>query len=87
MQIVDNVIILALIVSAFFTGKHISDRYNETLVQRLEYYIRLMSAEKGVGYVAPPVKRRYMPLGQDFIDRVKENGRAIQKFKSSDLEK
>ena len=77
MGILDNIIILTLIVGAFLAGKYISDKYNERIIRHLLWKIRLNAAEKGVGYVAPPVKER-MPIGQPFMDKLKENGRATQ---------
>lgn len=82
MQILDNVIILSLIVVSFFVGKHISDRYHSRQIDELEYQLRLAAAEKGVAYVAPPVRKR-VPIGQPFMDRLKENGRATQRISRS----
>lgn len=81
MNILDNVIILLLIVSAFFAGKRIADNYSRERISELEFQLRLNAAEKGVGYVAPPGKR--VPIGQPFMDRLKENGRAVQQISSS----
>ncbi len=79
MQIIDNLIILCLPVLAFWAGKHIADRYNSEKIAELEYMLRSLLAEKGVGYVAPVPKRR-VPIGQPFMDVLKENGRAVQKI-------
>lgn len=78
MQILDNLIILLLPVLAFWAGKRISDSYNNRQIQELEYLIRLSAAEKGVGYVARPVQKQ--PIGQEFMTRLKENGRATQQI-------
>lgn len=83
MQIIDNIIILLLPVIAFFAGKRISDNYHQSIIDNLTYQLRLYGAEKGIGYVAPPVRRKYMPIGQDFMDRLKENGRATQSLRNS----
>ena len=83
MQILDNIIILSLPVLAFIAGKIISDRYHERQIQELEYQLRLYAAERGVGYVAPPQKKKYVPIGQPFMDRLKENGRATQSLRNS----
>ena len=77
MQILDNVIILLLIVGAFLGGKFISDRYNNQTVEYLLFQLRCLEAEKGLGYVAPPQKKA-CPIGQPFMDRLKENGHATQ---------
>ena len=79
MQILDNVIILTLIVIAFFVGKIISDKYHAAQIEQLEYQLRLWMAERGVGYIAPQTKK--VQIGQPFMDRLKENGRAIQQLK------
>ena len=77
MQIIDNLIILLLIAASFVAGKHIADSYNRVKIEELEFQLRLYAAERGVGYVAPPVKRR-VPIGQPFMDKLKEHGRATQ---------
>lgn len=76
MQILDNIIILSLPVLAFIAGKKISDRYNESIISELRYQLRLTLAEKGVGYIAPPKR----VIGQPFMDKLKENGRATQRL-------
>lgn len=85
MQILDNIIILIFPVIAFYAGKKMSDSYNEKRIMELEFQLRLSAAEKGVGYVAPPAKRR-APIGQTFMDKLKENGHAIQQFSSPNTE-
>ena len=82
MQIIDNIIILLLPILAFFAGKKISDNYHDRVIQELTYQLRLNAAEKGVGYVAPPVKKKYVPIGQPFMDRLKENGHATQTLRT-----
>lgn len=83
MQIVDNLIILTLIVLAFIAGKFIADRYNEKIIKELEFQLRVIAAEKGIGYVAPPQNIKRMPIGQPFMDKLKQNGRAVQQISSS----
>ena len=80
MQIIDNVVILALIVLAFIAGKLTSDRYHEKLLAHHEYTERLMASQNGVGYVALPEQRK-SHIGQPFMDRLKENGHATQALK------
>lgn len=82
MQILDNLIILCLHVLAFWAGKHIADKYNAQRIAELEFQLRLEAAKNGVGYVAPPPKK-YVPIGQNFMDKLKENGRAVQKINPS----
>ena len=79
MNILDNVIILALIFGSFLFGRYISDRYNTQTIDELRYQLRLLSAQKGTGYVAPPVRRR-ASIGQEFMDKLHENGKAVQKL-------
>lgn len=83
MRIIDNIVILLLIVLAFIAGKRISDSYHNDQIRELEYQLRLLAAEKGIGYVAPPVKKKFVPIGQPFMDRLKENGRATQQISSN----
>jgi len=80
MQILDNIIILSLPVIAFWIGKVISDRYNRARINELEYLLRLQMTEKGVGYIAPQTEKRYVPIGQPFMDKLKDTGRAVQKI-------
>ena len=82
MQILDNIIILTLPVLAFIAGKTMSDRYHERIIQYLEYQIRVNAAEKGVGYVAVPQRKQRVPIGQPFMDKLKENGRATQSLRN-----
>lgn len=82
MQIVDNLIILILIAASFFAGKKISDSYNASQIQELQYQLRLYAARDGVGYVAPPVKKKLVPIGQPFMDKLKENGHATQSLRT-----
>ena len=79
MQILDNIIILVLPVLAFIAGKRMSDKYNADKIRELEYMLRLNAAERGVGYIAPQPVRKYAPIGQEFMDKLRENGRATQK--------
>ena len=81
MQIVDNIIILLLPVLAFLAGKHISDKYHAMIISELQYQLRLSAAKEGVGYVAPPPKR-YVPIGQQFMDKLKQDGKAVQQIKN-----
>jgi len=82
MQILDNIIILLLPVLAFIAGKRIGDSYSNARIQDLQYQLRLMAAEKGVGYIQTPVMKR-VPIGQNFMDKLKENGRATQRIVKS----
>ena len=79
MQILDNILILCLPVLTFIAGKRISDAYNRSQIEELEYQLRLNAAEKGVGYISYPQKK---VIGQQFMERLKKNGRAIQQFPS-----
>lgn len=83
MQIIDNIIILILPVLAFIAGKRISDSYNLSTIEELKYQMRLFAAKQGVGYVAPPQKAKRVPIGQPFMDKLKETGRATQQISST----
>lgn len=80
MQILDNLIILLLLVLSFIAGKKISDKYNATVINELKYQIKLNAAQHGVGYVAQPAPKKVVPIGQPFMDKLAENGRAVQKI-------
>lgn len=77
MQLIDNIVIIGLIVASFFLGRHITLRDYEKLLDYYNYFYRMDAAKQGVGYVAAPSKRR-APIGQNFMDRLKETGRATQ---------
>lgn len=81
MQILDNIIILLLLVLAFVAGKKISDGYHKAQNEALTNEIKRLSLMHGIGYVPPeqPV-RKYVPIGQPFMDKLKDNGRAVQKL-------
>lgn len=79
MNYIDNILILSLIVSAFFLGRHITRRDNEKIESIYDYLLRLNAAQNGVGYVAPPTKKR-APIGQPFMDKLQQNGHATQKI-------
>ena len=83
MQIVDNAIILILICLAFIAGKKMSDNYHNVTIDELRYQLRLLSAQHGTGYVAPPVRKQRVAIGQEFMDRLKEHGRATQQISPS----
>ena len=80
MQIIDNAIIIILIALSFFAGKKTADGYNSTTIDELRYQFRLLSAQHGTGYVAPPARKQRFPIGQQFMDKLKENGRAVQQL-------
>ena len=82
MQILDNIIILLLPVLAFIAGKRISDRYHADTISWLQYQLRVNAAERGVGYVATPLRKQHSPIGQPFMDRLRENGRATQAIRT-----
>jgi hypothetical protein len=109
MQILDNLIIIALIVSAFLTGMYISGRYNAKTSMAVKdalerQYLRLRAKADaddpcrpyGTPQVFHPIPRptgdydgdeELRPITPDFMDHLKENGRAATKFCKSDLVK
>lgn len=70
---------LILFCLAFYAGKKTADNYYEKIISELQYQFRLGAAQQGVGYVAPP-QRRKANIGQQFMERLKENGRAVQQI-------
>jgi len=79
---IDNIVILTLIVLAFIAGKKISDGYHDKIINELQYQIRKSEIQQGIGYVARPVSKQHVPLGQEFMDRLKANGRATQALRT-----
>lgn len=85
MQFIDNLIILLLIALSFYAGKRMSDNYHNATIAELEFQLRLIAAQNGAGYIAPP-QRKYMPIGQQFMDKLRKEGRATTKFRQSDVQ-
>lgn len=77
MLLLDGLLILCLIVGAFFLGRHITIHDYENLINYYNYFYRMDAAKHGVGYVAPPAKRRAQ-IGDQFMERLKTTGHATQ---------
>ena len=75
MQIIDNMIILLLIVGAFLGGLALAGMYWRRLIDEWRYTCKLLSAQNGVGYVAPP-ERKDGPITEHFMEHLHKNGRA-----------
>lgn len=83
MQIIDNLIILLLISGAFVAGLGLAGMYWERLVNEWRYTAKVLAAQLGVAYVAPPEEEKNpFPIGQEFMTRMKENGRATQAIRT-----
>lgn len=78
----DNLIILLLIVGAFIAGLCLAGMYWKRLIDEWRYTCKILSADKGLGYIAPPQREKVLPIGQDFMNKLRENGRAIQALRS-----
>jgi hypothetical protein len=76
MTILEVVILLLLVVLAFGAGLLVAGNYYNKLLSVHEYTEKILAADKGLGYIAPP-KRKYV-IGQEFMDKLKQNGRATQ---------
>lgn len=81
MQILDNLIILLLIIGAFLSGLALAGMYWRRLIDEWRYTCKILASQNGVGYVAPP-EDKTLPIGQSFMDRLKENGRATQALRT-----
>ena len=82
MQILDNLIILLLIVGAFLGGLVLSGIYWRRLINEWRYTCKILSADKGLGYIVPPERENTFPIGQDFMDRLREKGHATQAIRT-----
>lgn len=82
MNIVDNVIILLLIVGSFIAGLKLSGHYYTMLFEERDYQERLREAREYAQWTGPggPYVAR-KPIGTDFMERLRTNGRAVQKLK------
>lgn len=79
MQIIDNLIILALIIGAFRAGMKVSDHYNAKIKAQQEYCSKILAAKDGLGYIAPPQD----PIGPEFMDHLLKHRRAVQALRKS----
>lgn len=86
MDVIDIVVVVGLCSACFFAGLRTSDRYHEEQNRQVSYEVRLaqarITAKDYAPYVAPPKKKR-MPIGQPFLDKLKANGRATQQISKS----
>jgi len=73
-------IVLVLIVGAFAGGLALAGMYWRRLIEEWRYSCKILAADKGLGYIAPP-ENKPLPLGQDFMNRLKTTGRATQAIK------
>lgn len=77
-----ELIILLLIVGAFISGLALAGMYWKRLINEWRYTCKILASERGLGYISPPVEKSVLPIGQDFMDKLKENGRAITAIRS-----
>lgn len=77
---IDNFIILVLIVGAFIGGLVLAGYYYRKLLAEWKYVAKVLAAEKGLGYIAQPDDS--LPLGKDFMERLKETGNATKVLRS-----
>lgn len=82
MNILDNFIIISLIVLAFIAGTKVAGHYYERILEEERYANKILAAKGGFGYVAPPEKK-HVPIGQPFMDKLKETGRATQALRTT----
>lgn len=85
MLIVYAGLFLILFCLAFYAGKKVADGYYEKMIAEMQYQLRLTAAQNGVGYVASPPAKKRVPIGQPFMDKLKQNGRATQQISPSNF--
>ena len=83
MQLIDNLLILLLICGAFVTGLYLSGRYYKKLLSELQWILKVMTAEKGLGYIAQPEEIPTSPISQSFMDHLRQHGRATTALRVS----
>jgi len=84
MNILDNLIIISLIVASFCSGMYVANKYNRKIQAQNDYANKILSAQGGLGYIAPPqTERKKVPIGQPFMDKLSEQGRAVQALNTS----
>ena len=82
MQILDNVLILALPILAFIAGLKLAGHYYSRILAEYQYAEKILSAGKGLGYIALPQLKKSGPIGQDFMDRLHNSGHATQAIRN-----
>jgi len=81
MQVLDNLLILGLIAAAFVCGVKVSEHYNRRILSEQQYASKILAAQNGLGYIAPPEsKKKIVPIGQPFMDTLEKHGRAVTKL-------
>lgn len=83
MNIIDNTIILLLILGAFLGGLKLAGKYYKKLLAELQWLLKVMIAENGLGYIAPPQEEPSQPISQMFMDHLKKHGKATQAIRTS----
>lgn len=83
MQILDSVIILALLVLAFIAGLKLAGHYYTQVIAEIEYASKILAGDKGLGYIAPPAHKEVVPIGQEFMDRLRTHGHATQALRTT----
>ena len=81
MNILDNLIILLLIVGAFLGGLVLAGVYWRRLIDEWRYTCKILAAQNGVGYVAPP-EEKSGPITEHFMEHLRKNGRATTAIRS-----
>ena len=79
---IDNLVILTLIVGAFMAGLYLAGKYYKKLLAEIEWLLKVVIADKGLGYIAPPQEEPALPITQAFMDHMKEHGRATQAIRT-----
>ena len=77
---IDAIIILLLTALAFTAGLLVSARFYEQMLEQHRYTEKILAHEKGIGYVSQ-LPKQYAPIGQPFMEKLKETGRATQKVR------
>ena len=74
-------IVLGLIVLAFFSGLKLAERYYRMILAEEQYVNRVLYMSNGLGYVAR--HESSMPIGHDFMEQLSKTGKATQFLKRS----
>lgn len=85
----DILVYLVLVIThfaCFLAGLKISDKYHDEKQQEADYQSRLAVARQRAGdfsVLIPKQEIKQMPIGQPFLDKLKENGRATQQINTT----
>jgi hypothetical protein len=82
-KLIDNLLIVMLIAGAFVSGLYLAGRYYKKLLAELQWLLKVLVADRGLGYIAPPKDEPDSPISQEFYEHMRKNGHATTALRTS----